>query len=221
MAKIIKGQGLDKTNSQDVGSTVPDPVPDTGGVVHKRVLDAHDKARAIIDEASVAANKIRKDAEKVLADAKIASEDAIKRGYASGESKGLAQVTEKLLAVEQLKERFFENAEPEIIKLVMTIAEMVIGRAITENPELIKSVVKQALEKEIGEKIVVRLNPKDYKTMMAAEAEFQDIIDRTKRITFKEDETISRGGCVVETEVGTIDAELETQLKAIRNALGL
>ena len=30
---------------------------------------------------------------------------------------------------------------------------------------------------------------------------------------------MSKGGCIVETEVGTIDARLETQLKAIKKAL--
>ena len=117
------------------------------------------------------------------------------------------------------REKFYADAEPEIIKLVMTIAEKVIGKLVRENEETIRSIVRQALESAIGERITVRLNPEDYAVVAADEMEFRDILDRTKRISFKEDETVGKGGCIVETEVGTIDAQLETQLKAIKKAL--
>jgi flagellar biosynthesis/type III secretory pathway protein FliH len=38
---------------------------------------------------------------------------------------------------------------------------------------------------------------------------------------FREDESIIPGGCIVETEVGTIDAQIDTQLKAIKKALNI
>ena len=106
-----------------------------------------------------------------------------------------------------------------MIRLVTTIAEKVIGQIVEENPKLIRSVVKKALERSLGDRIVVRVNPEDYKVVTAQDSEFRDVIDRTKRITFRQDDTIAKGGCVVETEVGTIDAQIETQLKAIRKAL--
>ena len=96
---------------------------------------------------------------------------------------------------------------------------MVIGRIAAENPDLIRSVVRQALERVLGDRITVSLSPEDYRSLVAGEHEFKDVIDRTKRLMFREDETVAKGGCVVETEVGTIDARIETQLEAIRKAL--
>jgi len=104
---------------------------------------------------------------------------------------------------------------------VMMISEKVIGKMVRENEDTIKSIVRQAVDSSLGERITVRLNPEDYKTVTNDELEFKDILDRTKRIFFKEDDSITKGGCIVETEVGTIDARLETQLKAIRKALEL
>lgn len=216
MAKIIKS-GVAKPGEGK--RHIADVIPDSGGVVHKRVLDAGSQAEKILSAAEAEAAKIRSEADAILENAKSAREDAIRKGYAEGESKGLAQITEKLLNLENLREKFYAEAEPEVIKLVMSIAEKVIGRAALENPELIKSVVHQALEKTLGDRITVRLNPDDHKTLMAGEHEFKDLIDRTKRLMFREDDTIAKGGCVVETEVGTIDARLETQLEAIRKAL--
>lgn len=213
-AKIIKGGGAGTASR-----SVSDILPESGGVVHKRVIDARGQAENILADAKARADEICADARAVLEKAKLDREDAIKRGYAEGESKGLAQVTEKLMKIERLREKFYESAEPEVIRLVLSIAEKVIGRAAAENSGLIKSVVHQALERALGDRITVRLNPDDYKSVMAGEHEFRDVIDRTKRLMFREDEAIAKGGCIVETEVGTIDAQIETQMEAIRKAL--
>jgi len=123
--------------------------------------------------------------------------------------------------LETLKEKFYKEAEPEIIKLVIAIAEKVIGNIVEEKPEAIQDVVRQALERSLGDRITVRLNPQDYKTIIENQFEFKDVLDRTKRLHFKEDDTIAQGGCIVETEVGTIDAQIQTQMEAIRKALEL
>lgn len=216
-SKIIKGgQKVSESSSrQDVVNSYPEE----GAVVHKRVLDAREKANEIIAAAEAGASQIRDEARKVLEQAKLDRDASIKKGYAEGESKGLAQVTEKLMRLEETKTRFYESIEPEVIKLVLLIAEKVIGRMASENPDLIKSVVHQALEHALGDRITVNLNPEDHKALMSGDHEFKDVVDRTKRLMFRADESIERGGCVVETEVGTIDARLETQLKAIRKAL--
>ena len=219
MAKIVKGDEVKKRG--DAGSPRPsvDFFPESGSVVHKRVLDAKGKAEKILTQAQSEATRIRNEAKRVLEDAKAKRVKSVKKGYAEGESKGLAQVTEKLIQLQRLREQFYEQAEPEVIRLVTTIAEKVIGQIVEENPKLIRSVVKKALERSLGDRIVVRVNPEDYKVVTAQDSEFRDVIDRTKRITFRQDDTIAKGGCVVETEVGTIDAQIETQLRAIRKAL--
>lgn len=218
-SKIIKGADTKKGEGAAAAPHAADLYPDEGGVVHRRVLDAREKAQAILDAAAEEAARIREEARRVLEGTKAERDAAVKRGYAEGESKGLGLVTEKLLELKRLRERFFENAEPEVIKLVTEIAEKVIGRIAAENQEIIRSVVHQALERALGDRITVSVHPDDYRTLMAGEHEFKDVIDRTRRLLFREDDGVSKGGCIVETEVGTIDARIETQLAAIRKAL--
>lgn len=192
-----------------------------GGILNKKTLDATSKAREIVNEAGLEAERIRSEAESLLKQVDAELESARKRGFAKGQDEGLSSVTEKLVAIERIKEEFYKSAEGNIIKLVMMVAEKVIGKIVQEQVSAIKSIVKQALESSLGDRILVRVNPADYKTVTDAEAEFRNLLDRTKRLTFKEDSAIEQGGCVVETEVGTIDARLETQLKAIKKALEL
>ncbi|MFA4970975.1 MAG: type III secretion system stator protein SctL [bacterium] len=218
--KILK-KGDVKAKVGEQARTRPgaEMLPDSGGIVHRRVMDAGEEAAKILEKADGEAGRVRKEAEVVLAEARAKAAQEVKRGYAEGETKGLAQVTEKLMAVERLREEFYTNAESDVVNLVLDIAEKIVGRMVRENPEMIRSVVRQALERSLGDRITVRVNPEDYKSLMESDHDFREVLDRTKRLSFREDEAISKGGCIVETEVGTIDGQLETQMAAIKKAL--
>jgi flagellar biosynthesis/type III secretory pathway protein FliH len=190
-----------------------------GGMINKKVLDAKERADKIIEEASVEADGLRAEAKGILDRVNQEMEKAKRDGFARGHEEGISSVAEFFFALNAMKEKFYANAEPEVIKLVMAISEKVIGKIVHEHDAAIKSIIRQAIESSLGERITVRLNPEDHKIVSQDDMEFKDILDRTKRIVFKDDETIKKGGCVVETEIGTIDARLETQLKAIKKAL--
>lgn len=212
MSKIIKKTAEDSSWSTSLPSS---------GVVRKKTLDAQSEAGEIVSEAQQEARSLLAAAEAKVKEAQEIYEHERKRGYAEGESKALAQVTEQLLAIKKLKEDFFAQAEPELIRLSLAIAEKVLGRMVHEHPEAVQQVVRQALERSLGDRVVVKVSPQDYKALQEQQAEFKDVLDRSKRLLLKEDESIAQGGCVVETEVGTIDAQLETQLEAIRKAFGM
>ena len=212
MSKIIKKTAEESTWSTSLPSS---------GVVRKKTLDAQSDANEIVSDARQEAQSVLLAAEAKLKAANEFYESERKRGYAEGEGKALAQVTEQLLAIKKLKEDFFAQAEPELIRLSLAIAEKVLGRMVHEHPEAVQQVVRQSLERSLGDRITVRVNPLDYKNLQEQQASFKDALDRSKRLLLKEDESIAQGGCVVETEVGTIDAQLETQLEAIRKAFGM
>ncbi|MBI2346567.1 MAG: hypothetical protein HYV03_06770 [Deltaproteobacteria bacterium] len=190
-------------------------------VLNKKALEAKAQADEILQEAAAEAATIRAKAQAVLDEVEGVRAAARTEGFHEGREAGMAAATEFALRVQEWKATFYRGAEPEIIRLVMTIAEKVIGTIVQEHSEAIRAIVRQAIESSLGDRIVVRLNPEDYRVITAQEFAYRDILDRTKRLTFKEDAAITKGGCVVETEVGTIDAQLETQLEAIRKALEL
>lgn len=227
LKKVIKSKDL--ANREGLGAKIKsgpkksnvDILSEDGGVINKKVIDANDKASKIIEAANKEAVKIKADAEKLLEQVEVELEKARGKGLKDGREEGLASVTEMVVSFEKMKEEFYADAEEKMIKLVMTISEKIIGKIVNENSKVVKEIIKQALEKSLGERIQLSLNPEDYKQVVDTELDYRNMLDRTQRLSFKEDENIERGGCVVETEVGTIDARLETQLEAIRKALEL
>ena len=224
--KIVKGSELEKKMglgeqvSRKQSSSASTAVVGRG-IISKGELSSQERAQALIAEAEAIAARIKEEAQKLLSEVKEETEKAKKKGYSEGKEEGMAEWTEEILKTRTLREEFFSSAEPDVIKLVLSIAEKIIGKLAEEHTEIIRSIVRQALEHSLGDRIVVKIHPEDLKRLKAEDLQFKDLLDRTKQLHFKEEESIQKGGCVVETEIGTIDAQLETQLKAIRKALGV
>lgn len=221
MGKIVKKEVMEKKHEGEILSRGYTPPIIEGGVVNKKVLSAGDDAKHIIDDAREEAKRIVDRAQKLRGEVDRIREKAKKDGFEAGKNEGLEIFTQKLFDLEDVREKFYKDAEKEIIKLVLSISEKVIGKLVHEHRGIIEAVVEQALERAIGDRITVRLNPSDLAELKENKKDFGNIIDRTKRLAFKEDESIEKGGCVVETEVGTIDARIETQLGAIKKTLGV
>ncbi len=213
MKKIIKApkqiSQIQSTNALEDGSNI----------LRKRVIDAREQAEIILDNAHKHAEKLKKDAALVLKQAKNEAEQLIENTRLQGAEQGKMEFIEKVMVIEKEKEAFYANAEPEMISLVMGIAEKIIGQLAVQNKSFIAGVVRQAIDRILGDRIVVKLNPVDYECIMTNPSEVNALSDQIRRLDFRCQDDVSQGGCIVESEVGTIDARLELQLDAIKRAL--
>lgn len=188
-------------------------------VLEHETISGLQKGGEIIARAKKEGTKIRKTAKEVLAQAVIEKEKERKRGFVEGVEEGKEELLGKILEASTAHEKILRQAEPQIVRMVMEIAEKVIGDALKKGA--VVEVVKNAIDRSTGQKVVVKINPADIEMVRSREAEILSAIDREQSISVREDETVPSGGCIVETELGTVDARLETQLKAIRKALGI
>ncbi|MBM4064098.1 MAG: hypothetical protein FJ266_00385 [Planctomycetes bacterium] len=123
-------------------------------------------------------------------------------------------------AVNQLidkREKIWQESESEIIKLILTISGKIVGEEIRNHgKDVIKYVVKEALSHVSGKKIVaVRISPDDAKKInLLEEIKWVD-----QNIKILEDGAITSGGCVIETDFGSVDCQIETRWEEIRKAL--
>jgi len=123
-------------------------------------------------------------------------------------------------AVNQLidkREKIWQESEHEIIKLILAISGKIVGEEISNNgKDVITYVVKEALSHVSGKKIVaLRLSPDDAKKINLLEE--MKLVDQNVKIL--EDGAITSGGCVIETDFGSVDCQIETRWEEIRKAL--
>ncbi len=114
------------------------------------------------------------------------------------------------------RDRWLAEWESAAIRLSVTIAEKLIRHELSIKPEISSETLFKTLELAAGQpQIKLRMHPDDLKLLGNHPEEVIRSMAACGDAAFVADETISRGGCVIETDHGIIDARLETQLERI------
>ena len=217
VGKIIKsGEGPAPSEPQATPSMARLPVPNPArrvGVVDAEEYSAHTKARDIIAQAEAQAAHIR-------AKAQADRDEVLAEAHEEGRQQGYAEMTEVLVKARLAHTALLHQAEPQIVKLSVKIAERIIGGELQTGEDALIRIVTRAIEQlRQSKELVLRLNPQDAELLRRDKRALLDAVGRVKDIAFRDDPQVGRGGCVIETESGTVDAQLSTQLEMIENLL--
>ncbi len=223
MSKIIKKADVDQNVSLE---TLLDMKESAGAWVDdgQKVLSAEEatdvqQARGIIQRANKEALVIRKHAKKVYLSVQEKMEEARRSGFEQGRQEGLASVTEQLVEIRTAKQELVSKLERHAVALVYDIAQKIIGETLKLNDESLMSMVRQALQSAMGNELTVYLNPQDYDRIKKHSAPLMSVLQTTQTLQIKASENVKPSGCIIESELGTIDAQLDYQLEAIKKAL--
>jgi len=127
-----------------------------------------------------------------------------------------------LSLIEELKkqrEDYLKSVEKEMVGLSLEIASKVIQQKIEQDEKVILKNLKHALKHLLDKgRIIIRLNPADLEIVSKHSKEIKSA-EGLKELILEEDSKITRGGCLIHSELGHIDAQIETQLEMIGKAL--
>jgi len=152
-----------------------------------------------------------------------AEEDVQRRAAELAQQNSDEAIRTTLPAVRELAETLTREREcrladweTEIIRLSVAIAEKLVRRKIDTSPDLAPELIRETLQLVTGStRLRVRLNPQDEAQLGEFVHEVAQSLAQVAEVHTIADETVSAGGCVVETEHGVIDGRLETQLERI------
>jgi flagellar biosynthesis/type III secretory pathway protein FliH len=167
----------------------------------------------LLEEARREAAELRRAAEL---DAERIRAEAAK----DGRERGVQAVTELLVAARAIAERARREAAEDLRRLAVHIAGKLLGRALALDPGLVVDVTAQALgQAGPGRELVVRAHPDDVDALERGRPRLIERAHGQARVSLRPDPAVGRGGCVIESELGIVDARLSTQLEAIERAL--
>jgi flagellar assembly protein FliH len=158
---------------------------------------------------------------------RAALEQAREEGYAAGLAEARAQLAPAADAlalaaagVEAALEEFTATAERRAVELALLLAERVVGEALQVRPELVLSAVTGALRAS-GERdqLVVEVNPEDLALVQAGVGEVASRVGGIHRLEVVPERRVPRGGCIVRTLEGEVDARVAEKLELAREAL--
>jgi flagellar assembly protein FliH len=190
--------------------------------------DAEDDAQKLLADAREKAAALEGDIKQRVAQTE---REAHERGYTEGHQKGyeegkaeVGRLIERLhtiitKAIEKRNE-IIEESETQIINLVLMIVKKVI-KVISENQKnvVINNVVQALRKLKSRGDVVIRVNLADLELTSEHVKDFMKMVENVKSITVLEDSSVDRGGCVIETDFGQIDARVSSQLHEIEEKI--
>ena len=155
---------------------------------------------------------------------KTAYDEAYQAGLTKGHAAGEDEITKRATRFDQLLnalsspfDELDETVEKQLVELSMAVVKQLFRREIHIEPGHVIGVVHEAIQllPVASRKIKIHLHPEDAKLVLesvptTANERAWDVI---------EDPLISRGGCKVSSENSHIDAQAQTRLQAVIDAI--
>lgn len=189
---------------------------------------ARDEAAAITDEAGRQRDELIRQADEGVEQIR---KDAYAEGLESGREEGYREgrgEAERLIAhlhgiissaIEKRNE-IIDESETQVINLVLLIARKVI-KVISENQKnvVINNAIQALRKLKSRGDVVIRVNLEDVDLTTDHVKDFMRMVENVRSITVMEDSRVDRGGCIIETDFGEIDARIKAQFNEIEEKI--
>jgi len=111
------------------------------------------------------------------------------------------------------------ETESALIQLALESAQKIVA-GMPINSKLVESVVREALQQvEDTAEVAIQLHPEDLALLQKHKSDVLKTAPNSKPLQFSSSAEVTRGGCLLRTRFGIIDARRETKLDQLRQAL--
>jgi flagellar assembly protein FliH len=122
--------------------------------------------------------------------------------------------------LEIFKAQILEQAEESIVKLVIALTRKIIFKEPFITEEVLLKIIQNSLSMVVDPTgLKIKVNPEDLKILNESKKSLEEIIGKSADISIESDTIILKGGCIIETDFGDIDARIEAQLEIMEKAL--
>lgn len=157
--------------------------------------------------------------EKALKIEKEAYEKGFEQGERDGRELGLKrlevvlhQMHQVLFEIMRQKREFQQAYEKEMLKLALNLGKRIFRQMGLLYEEAIIAVLRDAFQYVMDrENVCVRLHPADYQYLLSHPDKAPFPLDEKEGIRLIADPSITRGGCLIDTSFGEVDATFESQ----------
>ena len=186
------------------------------------------EAQQVIERAKLEVEKMVKEAEMRAAEIE---HEAYQKGYNAGREIGyregqgeVRRLIDRLGTILghaiDVREQVIKESEKQMVEMILIIARKVIKDEIVERKEVVLNNIRDALSRiKERDRIDIRVNFADLELTTAHKDEVVKMLESLRKVNIYEDSRVDRGGVIIETDVGAIDARISTQLKEIEEAI--
>lgn len=172
------------------------------------LLTAEELLQTVSEEGKQYIQEAKEEAKNVLIEAE-------KKGF----EKGIYDFAEGLKTLDDEIKKMREEFTRKIIPLTMSAAKKILGEELKLHPERIVDIIIQTLKPVTQHRhIRVYVNKADLEEVEKHKTDIKNILEQVESFTVQERMDVEPGGCIIETEAGIINAQLENIWRAIEQA---
>ena len=124
-----------------------------------------------------------------------------------------------LNALSQAVPQVVRDTETLMTSLALNVAEKIVAQIPIDAP-MVEAAVRDALSQVEGTtQFTIRLHPEDLELLKKADSTVLKSDDGTNEFHFVASPEVTRGGCIVQTRFGTVDARRETKIDLLKKSL--
>jgi flagellar assembly protein FliH len=184
-------------------------------------FDAHNINRAkegVIEIVRDALNKAKSQAVEIR---ETTEKEAREKGHAEGFQKGeldakeefkpVLETTEHIIQeLSAFRKKMYPKVEREMIEMVISLVKKVIHFELSTKEDSVQEMIRLAVQAVLDkETMTIKINPADKEHAENFRPELQHLFGEIKNISFEPNTGIERGGCIIETNFGTVDARMD------------
>ncbi len=156
--------------------------------------------------------------------------EAYEKGFAQGERAGrelgekrfdsvVQSFKESLKELRRIQGEWYEKNEQHLAELACAVARKVVQREVSIDKTIISRMINNALKYIADhEEIIIRIHPSDLEYAGQQRSEIVEGMGEARNVRFEGDESIMRGGAIIESKRGIIETGIEKCFQEIENA---
>ncbi|MCF7936823.1 MAG: hypothetical protein K9L28_10830 [Synergistales bacterium] len=115
-------------------------------------------------------------------------------------------------------DELYETNEPKLVRFWEMVLRKLLDREVHADGGTVLQQLRKVLNRVSDrERLMIYLAPGDVQTVEDRQSEFSDILRGVRHMEFVADESVDRGSCLVETNLGVYDARWTTLLELVHN----
>jgi len=142
-------------------------------------------------------------------------------GPSSDEVERMRRLVQAILSgFARQRRELLTELQPYVVRIAVEVARRIVQRELRTDPGMVSRTVRSALEQvALASETRVRVHPLDAQVLQSSIREIVQAPDEAASLQIIPDGSIERGGCVVESDRGIVDARLQTQFEEVQARL--
>ena len=162
----------------------------------------------------------KKDAEEYRKRVTAECEEIKAHAESEGFQAGFDQWTQTVSYLEGEIAKVQKELQKVVMPVAIKAAKKIVATELKVNPEVVIDIVASTLKSIAQHKrIVLYVSKKDFDIIERSKSNLKPIFEELESLSIRDRDDIEPGGCVIETEVGIVNARLEDRWRTLEAAL--